>query len=158
LEKNQIVMSYDAEADVVYISFGKPKKAVSEVIDPYVAVRRNPKTKEILGITNNQLYQMLRSKKAAKHKSPCIMRHNDPSFAGILTDNSGNPVQGVKAQIYGPDGKLLDTVYTDKDGWYMYNYKYTGKPATFKVELPDHGLEQSVTVKANSFAVVNFTI
>jgi len=45
LEKNQIVMSYDAQADVVYISFGKPEKAVSEEIDPYVAVRRNPETK-----------------------------------------------------------------------------------------------------------------
>jgi len=51
LERNQIVMSYDREADVIYISFGKPRKAVSEEIDPYVVVRRDPKTNEILGIT-----------------------------------------------------------------------------------------------------------
>jgi uncharacterized protein YuzE len=51
VERNQIVMSYDREADVIYISFGKPRKAVSEEIDPYVLVRRDPKAKEILGIT-----------------------------------------------------------------------------------------------------------
>jgi uncharacterized protein YuzE len=35
-------MSYAGEADVAYISFGKPRKAVSEEIDPYVVVRRDP--------------------------------------------------------------------------------------------------------------------
>jgi hypothetical protein len=82
----------------------------------------------------------------------------DPGFAGIVTDSEGAPVAGVKVQIYGPDGKLLATVYTDKDGWYFYNYKYTGKAATFTIKLPEYNLKQSVTLKANSFVVVNFTI
>jgi uncharacterized protein YuzE len=41
-------MSYDKDADTVYISFGKPRKAVSGEIDPYVIVRRDPKTKEMV--------------------------------------------------------------------------------------------------------------
>jgi len=51
LEKDKIVMSYDREADTVSISFGKPRKAVSEEVDPYVVVRRDPKTREMVGIT-----------------------------------------------------------------------------------------------------------
>jgi len=51
LEKERIVMSYDREADTVYISFGKPRKSVSEEIDEYVVVRRDPKTKKTVGIT-----------------------------------------------------------------------------------------------------------
>jgi len=51
LEKDRIVMSYDKDADTVYISFGKPRKAISEEVDPYVIVRRDPKTKEMVGIT-----------------------------------------------------------------------------------------------------------
>lgn len=51
MEKDRIVMSYDKDADTVYISFGKPRKAISEEVDPYVIVRRDPKTKEMVGIT-----------------------------------------------------------------------------------------------------------
>ena len=61
-------------------------------------------------------------------------------------------------QIYDPDGKLLAAVYTDEDGWYMYNYKHTRKAATFTMKLPDYNKQQSVTLKANSLAVVNFVV
>jgi len=105
----------------------------------------------------------MRHKSLSRHPagsplSSCTLLKNDPSFAGIVTDNSGNPVQGVKVQIYGPDGKLLATVYTDEDGWYMYNYKHTGKAANFTIKLPDYKQSKTVTLKANSFVVVNFTI
>lgn len=70
MEKNQIVMSYDREADVVYISFGKPRKAVSEEIDPYVVVRRDPKTREILGITITNFTRYFDSKKQLSVKVP----------------------------------------------------------------------------------------
>ena len=82
----------------------------------------------------------------------------DPGFAGIVTDSSGNPISGVEVQIYSPTGSLLATVYTDEDGFYSYHYKHTGKAATFTIELPDYGTQQSVTLKANSFVVVNFQI
>jgi len=51
MEKEKLIMSYDREADVVYIRFGEPRKAVAEEIDPYVIVRRDPDSKEIVGIT-----------------------------------------------------------------------------------------------------------
>ena len=70
MEKNQIVMSYDREADVVYISFGKPRKAVSEEIDPYVVVRRDPKTKEIVGVTITNFAKYFDSKKQLSIKVP----------------------------------------------------------------------------------------
>jgi len=84
VERNQIVMSYDREADVIYISFSKPRKAVSEEIDPYVLVRRDPKNQGNPRHNHNQLQQILRSKKEAKHKSPCIMNYKPVSFTSCL--------------------------------------------------------------------------
>jgi len=63
-------MSYDREADVVYISFGKPRKAVSEEIDRYVVVRRDPETKEILGITVTNFSRYFEGKKQLSIKVP----------------------------------------------------------------------------------------
>lgn len=82
----------------------------------------------------------------------------DPGFVGLITDSEGNPIAGVKVQIYGPDGKLLATVYTDKDGWYFYNYKYTGKAATFTIKLPEYDKTATVTIKSNSLTKTDFTI
>ena len=82
----------------------------------------------------------------------------DPGFVGLITDSEGNPIEGVKVQIYGPDGKLLATVYTDKDGWYFYNYKYTGKAATFTIKLPEYNKTATVTIKSNSLTKTDFII
>ena len=49
-------------------------------------------------------------------------------------------------------------MYTDADGWYMWQYKYTGKPTTFTVKLPAYDLSQSVIMKSNKFLIVNFTV
>ncbi len=38
----------------------------------------------------------------------------------------------------------------------MWQYKYTGKPVTFTVKLPDYNIAQSVTMKSNRFLVVDF--
>jgi len=40
----------------------------------------------------------------------------------------------------------------------MCAYKHIGKAATFTVKLPDYKLQQSVTLKANSFVVVNYQL
>jgi len=63
MEKNEIMMTYDREADVVYMSFGKPRKAISEEIDPYVIIRRDPETKEIVGITITNFIKYFEEKK-----------------------------------------------------------------------------------------------
>jgi len=73
-----------------------------------------------------------------------------------LQTGTGNPKMGIKVQLYGPTGKLISTAYTDADGFYPIVYKHTGKAAQYKVKLPDYGLEKSVTLKANGYAIVIF--
>lgn len=68
-------MSYDLDGDTVYISFGKPRKAVSEEIDPCVIVRRDPKTKEIVGITITNFSRYFETKKTAGHRDTRIEPH-----------------------------------------------------------------------------------
>jgi len=63
-------MSYDKDADTVYISFGKPRKAISEEIDPYVIVRRDPKTKEMVGITITNFSKYFETKKRLSIEIP----------------------------------------------------------------------------------------
>jgi uncharacterized protein YuzE len=70
MEKNRIIMSYDREADTVYISFGKPRKAVSEEIDPYVVVRRDAKTNKTVGITITNFSKYFETKKQMKIEIP----------------------------------------------------------------------------------------
>ena len=50
-EINQLTVSYDKEADVLYITEGKPREAIGEMMDDGVIVRRDSKTKEIIGFT-----------------------------------------------------------------------------------------------------------
>ena len=48
---DQLTVSYDKEADVLYITEGKPRETIGEMMDDGVIVRRDPKTKEVLGFT-----------------------------------------------------------------------------------------------------------
>ena len=48
---NKVVISYDDEADVMYLSFGDPKKAESEEISPGLFARYNPETGDLVGVT-----------------------------------------------------------------------------------------------------------
>ena len=45
----KLIFSFDKEGDVLDISIGKPRKAVSEEIKEDVFVRKDQKTKEIVG-------------------------------------------------------------------------------------------------------------
>ena len=52
LEKSdRIDWEYDEEADVLYLSFGKPRKAVGIDIGDGVVVRYDEKKKEVVGLT-----------------------------------------------------------------------------------------------------------
>ena len=80
-------------------------------------------------------------------------------FMGFVTSGvTGDPVSDVTVQIYNPTGDLLATVLTDADGFYYYEYKHKAKSATYTIKLPDYSVQQSVTIKANGFAVVNFSV
>jgi len=69
---------------------------------------------------------------------------------------ASEPVPNVKVKIYDASNKLVTTVYTDQDGWYMWQYKYTGKATTFTVKLPSYNQSKSVTLKSNGFVIVTF--
>lgn len=52
LERSQHVdWDYDEEADVLYLSFGKPRKAIGVDIGEGVVVRYDEKKKEVVGLT-----------------------------------------------------------------------------------------------------------
>ena len=51
MDKSKIFISYDREADVVYLSFGKPVKAEGEEVQDGVFARYNPGTKDLVGLT-----------------------------------------------------------------------------------------------------------
>jgi len=66
MEKSKLIISYDKEADVAYLSFGKPRPSVSEEVDDYVLVRRDPKTKKIRGVTITNFSRYFTAKKEMK--------------------------------------------------------------------------------------------
>jgi uncharacterized protein YuzE len=49
--EKKIYISYDKQADVMYLSFGKPEKAVGEEIEEGIFCRYKPDTKELVGLT-----------------------------------------------------------------------------------------------------------
>lgn len=46
-----LTFEYDEHADVLYISVGDPRPALSEELDDGVVVRRDPDTKKVVGLT-----------------------------------------------------------------------------------------------------------
>ncbi|MGE3521427.1 MAG: DUF4215 domain-containing protein [Candidatus Dadabacteria bacterium] len=80
-----------------------------------------------------------------------------PGIGGLVLEADGDPAANVKVQIY-QGTKLMKTVYTDDDGWYMWQFKYTGKATTFTVTLPDYGLSKNLTLKSNGYIIVSFTL
>ncbi len=89
----------------------------------------------------------------------------DPGIGGLVLDSDGYPVPNAKVQIFqGISRSAAAAVVTDQDGWYMWQYKWTGKAASFTVKMTpplpyaQTTQSQSVTLKANGFLVVPFTV
>lgn len=113
-------------------------------------------------ITNLTPYAFSFSDTGGQVASDTVSNYNifkkNPGGAGMsLKAGLGDPVAGVKVQVYDANKKLLATVTSDQDGYYQWVYKYTGKAATFTVKLPAYNRSQAVTLKANGFVEVNFT-
>lgn len=52
MAKNELMMGYDREADVLYLSFGEPKKGMTYVeINNNLILRLHPDTGTVMGIT-----------------------------------------------------------------------------------------------------------
>jgi uncharacterized protein YuzE len=50
-QRRQLQMSYDKEADVLYVSFGAPQAAISEETSEGILLRKDPETGAIVGVT-----------------------------------------------------------------------------------------------------------
>ncbi len=46
-----VTFEYDEHADVLYISTGAPKPAISEEVDEGILFRRDPTTRKLIGVT-----------------------------------------------------------------------------------------------------------
>ena len=79
-KKNKIKWDYDAEADVLYISFGNPSNAEGVDIGEGTIIRINTVSKEITGITLlNPLHRTLTSLMGKAHitrkrKAPSVAK------------------------------------------------------------------------------------
>ena len=89
-----------------------------------------------------------------------VSSHNvfkrDPGIAGLVLDSHGTPVANAHVQIIDGSGNVLPTVYTDENGFFMWFYKYTGKPTTFTVQLPGYNMQASFPFKGNGFVTIIF--
>ncbi|KKM25883.1 hypothetical protein LCGC14_1590500 [marine sediment metagenome] len=50
-KRDGVTIQYDRDRDILYMHFGKNRKAVSKEIDDGVLLRVDPKTQEVVGIT-----------------------------------------------------------------------------------------------------------
>jgi hypothetical protein len=121
---------------------------------------------DILTIPNFQAYEFAWNS-GSGWTEPTIESENafkkDPGFAGLVTDVNGDPVAGAVIHIFRSDAVgSVWVVITDQDGWYMYSYKYTGKPTKFTIKETTYrgfaGAQVEVWVKSNSMNIVNFNI
>jgi len=62
----EVVMSYDKEADVFYISLGRPKKAIGQEVSSGVVKRVDPKSGKVVGFTIIGFSEVFETKKEVK--------------------------------------------------------------------------------------------
>ncbi len=81
----------------------------------------------------------------------------NPGVGGLSEFVNGDAVKGATVKIY-QGNKLMATVTSDEDGWFMWQYKWTGKRVTFSVDLTwgQYHRIQNVVLKANGFIEVDF--
>jgi len=63
-----IMFFYDKDNDIMNISFGKPKVAISEEVDEDIVVRIDPNSREIVGFTIINFVNVFLKRFATKEK------------------------------------------------------------------------------------------
>jgi hypothetical protein len=116
-------------------------------------------------IPNNQPYTF--SVSGAASGSATVSSYNtfkkNPGVGGLAQSQSTTfSVPGSTVTLKDAKGAALVGGVTDQDGWYVLNYKATGKSSTYYVTLTPptgYGAAQtkSITLKANSYVEANFT-
>jgi len=123
---------------------------------PNDAVQFTDQTKVLIPDCQSYTFSMSDGTTDSQTASSRNVFKKDPGIAGLVRKNGIDPVANVKVVIKG-DGQT-QTLYTDQDGWYQWQFKYTGKATTFTVTLPAYGVSKSVTIKSNAFVFVNFSV
>jgi uncharacterized protein YuzE len=81
-KKNKINWDYDAEADILYISFGNPKNAEGVDIGEGTIIRIRPDTNEIIGVTilnplNRTLSSLMGKHQKSRKKKAASVTNKD---------------------------------------------------------------------------------
>ncbi|MEM1984039.1 MAG: carboxypeptidase-like regulatory domain-containing protein [Candidatus Korarchaeum sp.] len=82
-----------------------------------------------------------------------VFKRNN-GFAGIVTDENGEVVEGALVYLYGPSGNLIGSTLTDSDGWYGFSYRHSGGVVTYTLKC--NGVTKSIIVYSEQRVVVNF--
>ena len=116
-------------------------------------------------IPNGQPYTF--SVSGAANDSSTVSSYNtfkkNPGTGGLTQSQTTTfSVPGATAALKDAKGTVLGTGVTDQDGWYLINYKATGKAATYYLTLtPPQGSGSAQTkafgLKANGYVEVDFT-
>jgi hypothetical protein len=106
--------------------------------------------------TNGQNYTFAASFGSSSTLYSVNVFKKNPGVNGLTLGASGTPKPGLEVQFWGPNGNLIARTTSDQDGFFSFNYKHVGKPTTFVVKVPDYKVQQSVTLKANGYALVTF--
>ncbi len=64
--KEKLRFMFDEKGDILDISIGKPKKAISKQLEDDILVRISPKTKKIIGFTILNFRKRFKESKSAK--------------------------------------------------------------------------------------------
>jgi len=108
-------------------------------------------------IANNEAYTF--SYKVGEESGNTTM-HNENifktnnGFAGIVTDEDGNPIEGARVYLYGQYGNFIGSTLTDSDGWYGFSYKHSGGPASYTLSC--NGVVKTVNMISGQKSVVDF--
>ena len=76
-KRQRLTFAYDKVADVLYVSVGRAKHAIGELLDNGIIVRRHPQTHRVVGFTIVDFVQHFGSKNAQPITTP-IAAHLQP--------------------------------------------------------------------------------
>ena len=116
-------------------------------------------------VPNGQPYTF--SVSGAAHDSSTVSSYNifkkNPGTGGLAQSQTTTfSVPGATAALKDAKGTVLGTGVTDQDGWYLINYRATGKGTSYYLTLtPPKGAgaaqTQTISLKANGYVEADFT-
>ncbi len=143
--------------DFSKLASGSSASCPSTNTGPCAQLASNPSV--IIGSPQSYSFSFTDGASASTSPTSVNVFKKDPGFAGVVTDSTENPIANAKVKIYDPSGNLLAIVYTDLNGVYLYQYKYTGSKVYFTITATVTNVSQTATVllQANKLVLQNFS-